>query len=239
MTEPARTSRRSWLGLLLFAAPWLLYGVALMLQPDDPFAAWHGDTAWPARHFLAHSQGGLVIPIFGYVMIGGVGAIFVGFVLVAVTRLVCRLLRVRDRSDLASTLAFVLVPAWAFVLLKAVPQTVTEIDPEARVLHVRRFHPLLRYPLGATELAGSELRALDLTSYFYKRNGTRYLQLFALTRAGAVLQLAERPCEGEAAACLASGDADVRELARWLGHPEPQVDSSAHPEHLLLRLDRP
>ena len=131
MTEPVRTSRGSWLALLLFAAPWLLYGVALMLQPDDPFAAWHGDTVWPARHFLVHSQGGLVTPIFGYVMIGGVGGLFVGLVLVAATKLVCRLLRVRDRSDLASTLAFVLTPAWAFVLLKAVPQTVTEIDPES------------------------------------------------------------------------------------------------------------
>ncbi len=238
MAEPARTSPRSWPALLLFASPWLLYAVALMLQPDDPFALWHGDTAWPARHFLVHSQGGLVTPIFGYVMIGGVGALFFGLILVAATQLVCRLLRVRDRSDVASRLAFVLMPAWAFVLLKAVPQTVTEIDPEAKALRVRHFHLLLRYPLGATELAGSELRALDLTSYFYKRHGTRYLQLFALTRAGEVLQLAERPCEGDEAACLASGDADVLELGRWLGHPEPRLDATTRPGHHLVVLAR-
>lgn len=234
--EPAG---RGWLPLLLFVAPWLVYGVLLALQPDDPFAVWHNDTAWPARHFLTHSQGGLLIPVFGYFMFGGVGALFVGMVLVGLTKLLCRLLRIRDRSGLASTLAMVLVPVWAFAFMKAVPQTVTEIDAEARILHVRSFHPLLRWPQGTTSLAGAELRAFDLTSYDHDRNGTRYLQLFTMTRSGEVVQLGERPCAADVETCLASSDADVQELARWLGHAAPALDRTTRPGHHIVWLGAP
>ena len=49
---------------------WVVYGLLLWRQPADPFVAWHGDVAWPAEHFLTHSQGGLLLPIFAHVMVG-------------------------------------------------------------------------------------------------------------------------------------------------------------------------
>lgn len=223
----------------LFFAPWAVYLLLLARQPDDRFAVWHNEVAWPAEHFLTEAQGGLWMPLFGYVMFGAIGGMFVGMILVLLARAASRLLKTRDLSGAASTLAMIAMPVWAFVVFKAVPRTVTEIDPEAHTLTVREFHWALRYPVQTRTIGGQELAAIDLTSWFRKRDGTRYLEIHAMLREGGSVLLAMRPCDtSDEAACLSSGDADIVELARWLGREGAAPGPAVREGHHLLLLRR-
>ncbi len=215
---------RLWSPLLwIFVAPWVVYCGLLMVQPADRFDAWHGEVAWPAAHFLTESQGGILLPVFGHLMFGGVGALFVAMLFIAVARGLGKLMGLGDPSGVVVWVVLVLVPVWSFTTFKAVPQTVTEIDPDARTLTVRQFGALLRVPVGTTRIGGDELLGLELDSYLYRRNGTRYLEMFAWTREGSV-KIGERACAWEEETCLGSGDADLVELAAWLGHPGAAVE---------------
>lgn len=229
-------ARRLWLPLvLLFVVPWVIYAALLIRQPDDRFAGWHNQVAWPATHFLTAAQGGLALPIFGHLMIGTVGALFVAMALLLVTRLLCRLLRVRDVSGAVAGATMILVPIYAFVFVKAVPTTVTVIDPQARQLVVQEFAALSRLPAVRTVVSGDELRALEVATYPHWDDGGLNVAMYAYTGADAPLLLAERDCGlRDVEACLTACDADLVELARWLGRSPAKADTS--PGRHLLRL---
>jgi hypothetical protein len=233
-SEPiAKRSERSsnrWIAIWIlaqFVAPWAIYGALLWQQPTDPFAAWHRDVYWPAQNFLAHSQGGLVLPIFAHLMVGTVGGLFATVAVLAVLRLVVRLGVPRQLGETAAALFVVILPMWAFVFVKAVPETVTVIDRGARRVEVHHFQLFLRFPTGVETIGGDDIRAFDLSSSWNKRAGERFLRLFAYTRDGKVLELAERACDSsDETQCFAEADADLLRLAEWLGHPSSQIVSN-------------
>lgn len=213
--------------LLVFGGPWLIYALFLWRQPPDPFVAWHGDVAWPAQHFLAHSQGGLVLPIFAHLMVGTIGGLFVSVVVAGVLRLIVRLGAPNDFGGSIATVFLFIVPMWAFVFVKAVPQTVTVIDRDARKIEIHNFQLVLRYPTGVETIAENNLRAFDLSSHWSRRAGERFLRLHAHTRDGRVVELAERACDSaDESKCLAEGDEDILRLAEWLGHPGGHIESN-------------
>lgn len=219
--------------VVLFVLPWVVYLVLLGRQPDDPFARWHDAVAWPADHYLAHTQGGLFIPILAHVFVGGIGGLLIGAMIAGLFRLLARA-GLPDVSGPASAAFFFLAPLWAFVLVKAVPETVTVIDREAKRLEVHRFHLFLRYPDGVTTIAGDELRALDLTTYWHKRSGDRFLRLHALV-GDQWISLAERVCDSsDAEACLAEGDDDALRIAEWLGRPGGRIVATPERHRLVV-----
>lgn len=239
MTTPPPTWRPLILPVVgLYVAPWLVYLVLLRLQPDDRFAIWHGDVAWPAASFLTVSQGGLFMPIFAHVMAGLIGGLFLGMLVVALVRLACHLLRARDVSGTAGAIVMYTFPFYVFMVVKAVPQVVTVIDPAAQQLTVHQFHPVLRYPESTLHLRGADLRALDLAVYWHKRSGTDYAQIFALTADNTLVKIAERACEElDPEACLTAADPDLAELARTLGRTPRPPDTTSHPRHHSVLLD--
>ena len=230
--------RRMLLALaLLYVAPWTVYGILLRRQGADALDAWHGDTVWPAAHFLTHSQGGILMPIFGHVMIGLVGGLFVAMIAVGLCRLIAKL-GLPDLGGPAGGAVLVLMPIWAFVFVKVVPERVTTVDEQARRLEVQPYHLWLRTPLERVTITGDQLRALDLGSRWVKRTGDRMLTMVALTRDGTLIELGERACDSsDEAACLREGDEDLVQLAAWLGHPGARVDTEARPGHHLLVID--
>lgn len=218
--------------LALFVAPWLLYAAILAVQPVDPLVAWRGDVAWPAEHYLTVSQGGLWMPAFGHLMFGGIGGVLAAAAIGGLVRLGCWLLGARDRSGPVFGPVLILALIGSFTFFKAVPRTVTVIDPAARRLAVHEFGLFVRVPIATHELAGVQIVALELDSTWNRRNGTRYLRLYALVRAGGWVQLGERPCEvSDEQACLAGADPELLQLARWLGHDDRPVDTTRPGQH--------
>lgn len=223
-TKPAASRRGAITLALFFVGPWVVYAILLALQPADPFVAWHGQVAWPAEHFLTRSQGGLAMPIFAHVMVGLIGGAFVALAVTGVFRAIARISGRRNVGGSIVGAAFIIMPLWAFIVFKAVPETVTVIDRQAHRVEVHHFHPFLRYPTGVVTISGDDLRALDLTTSWTKRTGDRSLQLRALTADGTLVELAERTCDAsDVVPCLSEGDADLVRLAEWLGHPGGHV----------------
>lgn len=220
---------------LQYVAPWSLYLLLLHLQADDRFAWWRGDVVWPAEHFMTVSQAGVAMPMFGHLMAGAIGGLFLAVIITAIVRLVCRLLRARDVSGPAGGAVIWLFPFWVFIFLKAVPEVVTVIDPAARTLAVHHHHPVLRYPTATTTLSGAELHALALTTHDNRASGNLYLQLVARTVDERVVLLAERACDAhDPEACMTAADPDVAELARVLARGSRPVDSSRADDHVHI-----
>jgi len=218
--------------VLIFVVPWVVYALLLGLQRADRFDAWHNEVVWPAAHFMTDAQEGLVGPAFGHVMFGGLGGLVVATVLIAIGRGLCKRLGRGDPATTVLRVTMLLASLWSFTTFKAVPVTVTEIDPAGHSLTVRRFGTLLRVPAGTTRISGGELVALELGTYTEDRSDTRYLRIYAWTREGAV-RLADRVCEDFAEQpCLQSGDADLVELAGWLGHEVTAIEAREG-RHLL------
>lgn len=232
------TARRGLFAfLLLFVAPWVVYALILAAQTGDELLLWRGDVAWPAAHYLTVSQGGLWLPAFAHLMFAGIGSIFVSMVIGGLVRLACRLLRTRDRSGPVFPAILIVMQIACFAFFKAVPETVTTIDREAHRLEVHRFGMFLRIPEERLVIEADEILALEVDSYWRKRDGTRYLYVHALTRTRDRVLLGKRPCElSDEDPCLASTDAELQTLAAWLGHAERPVDSTRWPGHHVVLL---
>lgn len=64
--------------------------------------------------------------------------------------------------------------------------------------------------------------------------------LDAITRGRERVLIGKRPCATtDEQPCLASAHAELRALARWLGHDERPIDAAARPGHHLLLLAAP
>ena len=221
--------------LLIFVAPWILYALVLALQTADPLVAWRGDVAWFADHYLTVSQGGLWLPAFGHLMFGGIGGVLAAMATGGLARLACRLAGTRDRSGPVFLLTMILALIWSFSFFKVVPETVTVIDVQARRLEIHDFGVFVRVPVATRILTGHQIVALELSSTWYVRNGTRYLRLHALTRGREWLLLGKRPCEvSDELACLAAADPELLQLARWLGHGDRPLDTTRPGRHLVI-----
>ena len=242
-TPPPR--RRPWWrhpAIVAFAAAPVVYGALVALQPRDSFDAWHSDIAWPARRFLTDGTPGFVLPLFAFLMVGGIGSLVAAAVVHGVARLLGRILRVPSIADWLGAAVLVAMPVWAFAWVKAVPMTVTVIAKDPVRLEVHRFGPVTRLP-GRRETIGREdVIALDLFTGWEGRSRTLSLKVGAVTRAGAGIVLGARECEGkqieaDVAACLQSGEPDLLELARALDlTPTGPVDAATRRGHRLLRV---
>jgi hypothetical protein len=239
--DPAASpaDRRWWLSLvLLYLLPWLVYAVLLALQPIDDLAAWHNDVAWPAERYLTIARPGLLLPILGQWLLGGVGGLLLAALLRALASSLCRLLRARDLGPPLARLILVLAPLWAFLHFKALPATVT-VFARGDELDVHRFSPWTALPQPRLTLRGHQLRALGSFT-LSDRHDNLYLLLYARTRDGALVELGQRAClEPEPGPCLRGGDEALTTLARWLefpasGPPDAGVRSG---HHLLRRAD--
>lgn len=240
MAGAASTARaRDALPLLLaFASPWLIYAALLARQADDRFAGWRNDVVWPAEHFMTVQQDGLVTSILVYAMFGGIGGLILAWIVVGLVNLVGRAVGRQGAGARLFWPVWIAAWVWCFAAFKAVPSRVTVIDPAAKVLRVHEFGALSRLPAGTTEIRGDEIVAVDVSSYFYRRQGARYAELSVLTRDRRLFALARRTCASlEVEACLSSCDEDLVELARWLGRSAGSGPTPREGHHTLV-LDR-
>jgi hypothetical protein len=227
-------------GILLgiFVAPWIVYVVLLSLAPSDPLAAWRNDVVWPGTHVLDLGQPGVLLPAFGVLMVGGVGGVLVAAI---VGTPLAALLRRAGLARAAEALPVVMMGVavvGAYVHLKLVPRLVTTIDPAAHRLTVRPFGAWTRLPEAPTTIERGSLVALDLHARREGYGDRLFVEMYALRNVGGAVLLGARECDDtDTARCLGSSDADLVQLATWLGlaHDGPP-DATARPGHHVLRV---
>jgi hypothetical protein len=214
--------------VLAILATWAVYIVLLLCLPDDHFAAWRNQVAWPARSYLTVAQSG-VLPFLGHAIFGTVGALLLQW---PIGVLAGKLAGDKVES-VVRTVILALFPLAFFAWVKAVPVLVTRI--EGTTLVVREFDEWTRWPEPTRVIPAGDIEALDLFLSRHPRDDRRLVALAAITRAHGAVKLGERECRS-AEACLVEADADLVALAARLGlatDGQPRADLRKD-HHLLL-----
>lgn len=220
---PARiVGRRTAISFpLAFVVVWLAYRMLLGTRADDAYGPYHNDVFWPADAYLASADAGVLLPIFGHVMITLVGG---AFLLLAIGG-ICRLIR---RPAIAATLApFVLgvLFCYSFLFVRAIPDQITVIDREARELRVRTFGRLTQLPDSVRTIAGRDVKTLAAkVGTSGSHSPTTVVRIYAMVAERELVYLGMRECPGSKTECAAVADALIAALAsdlgRTLGDPQ-------------------